>query len=424
MVSIPPSPIGALLPRHAARRIAEAMADTRVVLVNGARQTGKSTLVMQAGKLRDALWRSLDDAETLRFAMESPMDFVETEGTMIIDEIQRAPELMLAIKHSVDHRPWPGKYLLTGSARVLGLRALPDSLVGRMETIELWPLSQGEIDRKPDGFVDAIFREGPDFRHVSDEGRNDYIERMLRGGFPEAVARSGRRRARFFNDYVSDLINRDVMQLEEIRRSSELHRMVGLLAANAGQLVVANRLAAKLGLSQPTVSSYLGLLEEVFLIKRIPAWAGGFTGRVTKTPKLALVDTGLAAHLLQVDSHRLRQPGSPIGQLLENFVAMELARQMSWADFWGELYHYRTRDQVEVDVVLERRGGEMVGIEVKAAQLVKPEDFRGLRHLRDQVGDAFVVGVVFYTGKYTLAVDDRLLAVPVAALWESGVEAV
>lgn len=416
---VPPSPIGTILPRHARRVVTEAMNDTRVVLINGPRQCGKSTLVSQIGNELGAEWRSLDNPETRQFAATNPSEFVDTDRTLIIDEIQRDPQLLLSIKESADRDPQPGKFLLTGSARILGLRDLPDTLVGRMETIELWPLSQGEIDGAHDGFVDAVFRQGSEFRHTTEEVRRDYIDRLVRGGFPEAVARTGKRRDRFFNAYVSDLINREVTQLSAIAGRNQMNQLTKLLAALSGQLLVPARLATSLGIDQKTVNSYLGLLEEVFMIKRIPAWTRNLATRATATPKLAMVDSGVAASLLGVDGHRLRQPDSPLGPLLEGFISMELARQLSWAEDVIDLYHYRTKDKVEVDVVLENRRGEVVAIEVKAAQTVKPADFKGLRHLAARLGDDLKVGVLLYAGQHTLPIDDKLLAVPIAALWET-----
>ncbi len=281
------SPIGRILPRHATHTIEDALGDTRVVLVNGARQCGKSTLVAQLGRTRGGTWRNLDSAATRQAALFDPTSFVRDDGLLIIDEVQRAPELLLAIKEVVDADPRPGRFLLTGSARVLGLRDVPDALPGRMETIELWPLSQGEIDGRPDGFVDAVFDRGADIRTTSAESRTGYVDRIVRGGFPEAVAREARRREAFFDNYVADIINRDVMQLSEIERGHEMRALVRLLAARSGQLLVPGTLAGDLGLSQPTVSRYLGLLEEVFLIKRIPAWSRTLSSREKGMPSTA-----------------------------------------------------------------------------------------------------------------------------------------
>jgi uncharacterized protein len=419
MARVPRPPIGRILPRHAAFAVAEALEDTRVVLVNGARQCGKSTLVAQIAVERGAEWRSLDRAATRQAAAYDPTEFVSGVDPMVIDEVQRVPELLLAIKETVDADPRPGRFLLTGSARVLGLRGLPDALPGRMETIELWPLSQGEIEEKADGFVDAIFGLGPEFSHTSEEGRISYIERIIRGGFPESIARVGRRRERFLDSYVSDLINRDVIQLSEIERGPEMRALTQLVAARSGQLLVPGTLGKALGLPQPTVKRYLGLLEEVFLIKRIPAWSRNLSSRAVSTPKVAMVDSGIAANLLGLDAVSLRQPASPLGSLLEGFVAMEIARQLTWSRQRAELYHYRTKDQVEVDIVLENRRGQVVAIDVKAAATVKGDDFRGLRHLADRLGDELQVGLVLYTGQQTLPFGPRFRAVPVSALWEA-----
>lgn len=419
MARAPHSPIGRILPRHAAVAVQHALADTRVVLLNGARQAGKSTLVAEIGNARGAEWRSLDRAATRQAAAFDPPEFVAGADLMVIDEVQRVPELLLAIKEAVDGDPRPGQFLLTGSARVLGLRSVPDALPGRMETIELWPLSQGEIDGAPDGFIDAVFELGPEFRHSSQESRADYIDRVTRGGFPEAVARTAARRERFLDSYVADLINRDVMQVSQIERGPQMRALTRLIAARSGQLLVPGTLGGQLGLPQPTVTRYLGLLEEVFLIKRIPAWSRNLSTRTVGTAKVAMVDSAIAANLLGLDAGRLRQPSSQLGPLLEGFVAMEIARQLSWSDQRAELFHYRTKDKVEVDIVLENRQGQVVALDVKAASTVKADDFRGLRHLAERLGDDLVLGAVLYTGGQTLPFGSRFRAIPVSAVWDA-----
>jgi uncharacterized protein len=394
--------------------------DTRVVVVNGARQCGKSTLVQVVAKGRAAEWRSLDTAVTRQAATADPVGFVEYPDLMVIDEIQRVPELLLAIKEQVDADPRPGRYLLTGSARVLGLRALPDALPGRTETIELWPFSQGEIDGTRDGFIDTVFGAGAELSHSSQVSRAEYAERIVRGGFPEAVARTtSRRRDRFFDSYLADLIARDVTQLSDIERTAELRAMVRLLAARSGQLLVISRLSAEAGLPVRTLNRYLALLEEVFLVKRIPAWSRNVSARAIGTPKLAFVDSGIAANLLGADVRTLLRPGGPFGPLLEGFVLMELARQLTWSRQRAELFHYRTKDKVEVDAVLENRQGHVVGIEVKASSTVTAGDFRGLRHLAERIGGDFIAGLVLYTGTQTLPFGPRLRAMPVSALWQA-----
>lgn len=408
----------AYVPRRAATRVLDALGDMRVVLVNGARQSGKSTLVRRVGKETGAAWYTLDNAETRRLVEADPTGFVHFEERMIIDEIQRTPELLLSIKERVDEDPEPGRFLLTGSARVLGLRDLPDTLVGRMETIELWPLSQGEIDGSPDAFVDAAFEVGPDLRHDSAISRDQYIERIVRGGFPDAIRRTSTRRADFLTGYVADLVNRDVAQLSEIERGPQMRALVRTIAGRSGQTIAPASIGSSLGLSHPTVSRYLSLLEEVYLIKRIPAWTRHLSARAVSQQKVAMVDSGVGAALLGLNEARLRKPGAPLGGLLEGFVAMEVGRQLSWSQNRAEMFHYRTRDGIEVDLVLEDRLGRVIGIEVKASATPKSEDFRGLRHLAERVGDDFVAGFVLHTGARTLPFGPKFRAVPISALWQ------
>ena len=370
-------------------------------------------------KGRNADWRNLDTAATRQAAIADPAGFVDSGELMVIDEIQRVPELLLAIKEQVDSDPRPGRYLLTGSARVLALRGLPDTLPGRIETIELWPFSQGEIDGAADGFVDAIFDQGETLALDSAISRQEYADRVVRGGFPEALARTNpRRRERFFDSYLTDLVARDVSQLSEIERTAEMRALIRLLAARSGQLLVVNAVSSEARLPASTVHRYLGLLEEVFLIKRIPAWSRNVSARAIGTPKLAFVDSGIAANLLGADTRSLLRPGGQFGPLLEGFVLMELARQLTWSRERAELFHYRTKDKVEVDAVLENRQGKVVGIEVKASSTVGPGDFRGLRHLAERIGSDFIAGLVLYTGTQTLPFGPRMRAMPVGALWQ------
>lgn len=409
-----------ILPRHALTTVAAALEDTRVVVINGARQTGKSTLARLATDgFLEAEVRYLDDTATRAAAEADPALFVRHDGLLVIDEVQRVPELMLAIKHEVDLDPRPGRFLLTGSARLLSLRDIPDLLPGRSETIELWPLSQGEIDRATDEFVDAIFEHGPDLKVPPSElRRDDYLERALRGGYPEAVRRADLgRRARFFESYISDLINRDVRQVTEIERPADMRRLINLVAASMTAMAVPAAFANRMQRSASTVKRYLDLLELLFVVRRIPAWSNNLTTRAVATPKLLMVDSGLAGHLTGLTMKRARHPTSPVGPIVENFVLGELARQLSWAEEPVRLYHYRDRDQYEVDAILERASGEVVAVEIKAAETVRGEDFRGIRHLARRLGDRLVAGVVLYAGGQPLPFGDRLRAMPISALW-------
>lgn len=414
----------ALVPRRARAAVVDALSDTRVVAVVGGRQVGKSTLVREVMRGRPgSRERRLDRASELAAARHDPESFVVHDGLLAIDEIQRAPELMLAVKFQVDDDPRPGRFLLTGSARLWGLRDLPDALVGRSETVELWPFSQGEIDDAPDGFVDAVFAAEPEFDGAHNQRQMprdnpSLLERVVRGGFPEAVARTDpRRRARFFDAYVEDLIDRDVMQLTEITRRDDLRRVLQLLASRVAQPLNVTGVARDLGLAAMTVERYVAVFEEVFLIKRIPAWTSGPAGRTTRHRKLIAVDSGLAAHLGGATVARLERKPTDLGPLLENFVLSEIARQITWSATGARLHHYRTRDGVEIDGVLEAPDGQVVGIEVKSSSTVQAEDFRHLRHLAGRIPDRFHLGVVLYTGQTVLQFGPGMLAVPVDRLW-------
>lgn len=409
-----------LVPRRAEHLVSEALSDTRVVILNGARQAGKSTLARVAAKAHpNTVVRLLDDPATLRAARDDPAGFVEHEGLMVIDEVQLAPELFRSIKVAVDADPRPGRFLLTGSAQVLALRDLPDALPGRMEIIELWPFSQGEIDRSPDTFVDAAFRQGPQLNRTSTLRKRDYLDRIVRGGYPEAIRRTARRRAAFYDSYLINLIERDVKELAAIERRGELRRLLALLAGHSGGLLVPATLATASGIPRTTLNRYLELLSMVFLIKQIPAWSTNHTQRAIGTPKLAFVDTGIAAHLLGQDATRLGEPDGAAGPMTETLVLMELARQLTWSTERVRLYHYRTKDKVEVDAILETPDGRVIAIEVKAGATVRGEDLAGLRHLAQRLDRRFVAGYVLYTGQQTLPFGDRLRAVPIDALWQT-----
>lgn len=404
--------------RRVEARVTEALTDTRVVAIIGARQVGKSTLVKKLTRTRPgAIERRLDRPTDLQSARADPELFVHHRELQVIDEVQRAPELMLAIKAEVDEDPRPGRFLLTGSARLLGLRALPDALVGRMETIELWPFSQGEIERTTDDFVDRVFEEEPVLEGGGNTERADYVARLSRGGFPDAIGRDEGRRARYFTAYINDLIDRDVQQLADIQRRDTLHLLLRALAGRAGQLLKVDALASDLRLPTTTVERYITLFEEVFLLKRVPAWTASTTTRAVQTRKLMFVDTGLCAHLIGRTAKRLLKDDGAVGPLLENFVMGELARQLEWCQTRASLHHYRTRDGNEVDAVLESADGRVVGVEVKAGMTVRTDDFASLRHLQQRLGDRFQLGLVFHTGQGTLSFGERLLAVPIDALW-------
>ena len=405
------------VPRRAAELVSEALGDTRVVIINGARQVGKSTLaerVLREAPRRQA--RFLDDPQTRLAAESDPVGFLDFDGLMLIDEVQRVPGLWLAIKNSVDRDPRPGRFILTGSARLLALQSLPDALPGRSETIELWPLSQGEIDSEPDGFVDAVFSADAVLSAgVSRLRRSDYLARIARGGYPAAVARDApRRRDRFFGSYLNDIVVRDIKQVADIERASDMRRLIALLAARCAGMINMAKLASELTITEPTVRRYIQILETIYLIQLIPAWSSGATKRVTRAPKLMFVDPGLASYLQTPNT------SEQSGGLMENFVMGELARQLTWSQTAAALYHYHDRDGHEVDAVLEDNAGRVIGIEVKSAQSVRSEDLLGLRYLKEKLGSRMHGGYVLYCGADSLSFGDGLGCLPVSALWTTG----
>jgi len=406
--------------RHLARRLLEALSDTPVVLLHGARQTGKSTLARRiAEEPHPARYISLDDATSLAAAMSDPQGFVGgLGGPAVIDEVQRAPGLFLALKQAVDENRTPGRYLLTGSANVLLLPQLAETLVGRMEVLTLWPLSQGEIEGRREGLIDALFGEETPFSPGPVESGTGVWPRIRRGGYPEALARrTTDRRDAWFGAYVTTLLQRDIRDLASIEGLADLPRLLGLVAANAGNLVSFAELSRDAGIAQTTLKRYLALLETSFLIQRLQPWSANLGKRLIKTPKLYLTDTGLAAHLLGWGEGGRPEAGRDAGRLLENFVFMELTKAITWSRVQPRLYHFRTASGTEVDFVLEDRSGRCVGIEAKAGTSLGENDFSGLRALREALGERFRCGVVLYGGSEGVSFGRNLYAAPVQSLW-------
>ncbi len=407
------------LPRKAFGLIQESLTDTRIVVLNGARQVGKSTLAQGVAKQSEnSLIRYLDNPLTQIAARTDPLDFVQHKGLLVLDEVQRVPEIWLAMKEQVDRDPRPGRYLLTGSARLLGLTKIPDQLPGRSETIELWPLSQGEIDSQPDGFIDAAFDDPVGLLKAPQSSsppltRSDYFARISRGGYPEAVRRPNpQRRQKFFRNYIADIMSRDVHQVADIQRLQEFRQLLNILAGQTSGLLNSSRISREIGISVTTVDRYISILSTIYLIQIIPAYSAGITQRTIGTPKLSFVDCGLAAHLtlgMTTDSHA--------GGLLENFVLGELGRQLTWSQTMAQLFHYRDRDSYEVDAVLENSAGQVIGIEVKSSTTVSSDDFRGLRALQRRLGGKFKFGFVLYTGTESHSFGDRLGCLPISTLW-------
>jgi predicted AAA+ superfamily ATPase len=399
--------------------IVEALGDTRVVVVLGARQVGKSTLVQQiAMDDRPAAVLTLDDQATREAAIDDPTGFVAgLEPPVVIDEVQRASELLLAIKMRVDQHQEPGQFLLTGSANILTAPRIADALTGRAEYLRLTPFSQGELLGTPETFAPTLFQGRWPQITGSEVGRAAFADRLAAGGYPAASARSAVRRERFFASYIDTIIDRDLRSIAQVHDSANVRQLLSALAATSGSLLNVDGLARDLGLAPNTIRAHIALLDTLFLTQRAPAWSSNLLSRVVKAPKTYIADTGLLCHLIGADERRLANDGAVAGPVFETFVATEIARQIAWQDNAPRQYHYRDRDGREVDVVLERRDGSVVGIEVKSAASASSSDFRGLRHLRDRLGDRFKAGVLLYTGPNTVPFGDRLAAVPLTGLW-------
>ena len=411
-----------MIPRHAAARLRKALADRPVVLLHGARQTGKTTLARAlAAADHPARYVSFDTLTTLSAARGDPAGFLAgIEGPVVLDEVQRVPDLFVAIKAAVDRDRDPGRFLLTGSANVLLVPRLSESLAGRMEIVTLWPFSQGEIERVVEGFVDAMFGEAAPALGAAARGVA-LAERVLRGGFPEAIAMgSAERRSAWFDAYLTTILGRDVRDLANIEGLTELPRLLALVAARPMALLNYAELVRSAGLAQSTLKRYFALLEAVFLVRTLRPWHANIGKRMVKTPKVMLCDSGLAAHLMGIDDARLAQDRMLLGGLLESFVAMEITKQIGWSASAPALYHFRTHEGDEVDLVLERRSGALVGIEVKSAATVTGTDFKGMRALAQAAGRRFHRGVVLYTGTEVVPCGPRLHAMPIEALWRWG----
>ena len=409
-----------LVPRHAQRLVEEALEDTRVVLLLGARQVGKSTLAGQVAAGRGATGPiTLDDATTRAAADADPSGFVASlPRPVVLDEAQRSEPLLLAIKEAVDRDTTPGQFLLTGSANILTAPRIHDALTGRTEIITLWPFAQSEIERSQTNFVDRVFARGIPSITGATVGRDAFVERAIRGGYPEALERAPRRRERWFESYIESVVTRDVRELADIRRLEAIPNLLRLIAVQAANLFKAETMSNDLGISTKTVQSYTELLETVFLVRRVKAWRANIGKREVTTPKIYVTDSGLLAYLLGADEGRAGRDDQVTGKLFENFVAMEIARLLDWANISATQYHYRDRSTGdEIDVVLESRAGEISCVECKSAATVRPADYRAMAKLRDAREDRFAAGVVIYTGAETRALTERIWAIPVSALW-------
>jgi predicted AAA+ superfamily ATPase len=411
-----PKPAKAIT-RHAEARVLGAMADTRIVALVGPRQSGKTTLARKIATARKMNFVTLDDDQFRQFANDDPGGFIRGLDRAVIDEIERAPGLILALKKTVDEDLRPGRFLITGSVDLFKGTISPDSLAGRVETLELLPFSQSEIARRASpAFLRKAFKG--DFPALEETGgTTELIERVLSGGYPEALTRTDpARRQSWLRAYARALTKRDVAEISTVSKTDELSRLLEHAAVASSQLVNLSALAAPLGIDSKTVDRWLTILEQMFIVRRIRAWHRNDLKRLIKTPKLHFLDTGLLCALRRVSATDILQDRNRLGPLLEGFVYSELAKQAEVSSGDVLISHYRDKDQVEVDFVLEK-SGSVVGIEVKSSTGVKPEDFRGLKRLQEAAGKAFTCGIVLHDADRIQRVGQQLYAMPLGQLW-------
>jgi uncharacterized protein len=410
-----------LIPRQIRPSLVDALADSRVACLLGPRQSGKSTLVQAVtADEHPARYVTLDDPATLALAREDPAGFVAGSERMAIDEIQRVPELLLALKVVVDNDRSRGRFLITGSANIITHPRVADALPGRVEYLTLWPFSQAELAECPSTFLEAVFSGDAPRVENAPVGRKAYADRVVRGGFPGTVQADSARRQRFFAGYVDSILGRDVDELGSVRDSEAAARVLRLAAARSAALTNMSAIGRELGIDHKTVGKYLGSLEQLFLVVRLPAWPANLGHRVVRSPKLHIADTGMLCSLIGADTERLTTDGTLAGGVFETFAVTEIMRQADCGDFAHDLrpHHYRDQAGHEVDLVLERFNGDVVAIEAKATASPRPRDAAGLKLLRDNLGDRFKQGILLHLGAGTIPIGDRISAVPLAALWQ------
>ncbi|MBF6619505.1 MAG: ATP-binding protein [Patulibacter sp.] len=408
-----------VIPRRIHPEVLEALADTRVVVILGARQVGKSTLVERiAAETGIKTIVSLDE-QAVRVSAENDPTGVINDMALpaIIDEVHRVPDLMLAIKRRVDREQRPGQFLLTGSANILTAPRIADALTGRAEYLRLWPLTQAEIHGTPATLLHQLFAGTAPALSGQPGGRSAYASMIAAGGYPMARLREGKRRSRYFESHVEALLVRDLADIAGVGGPHTTRQLLNAYAAISGALVNHASLGRDLGVNQRTAQARTDLLETLFVIRRLPAYSGNLLNRVVKAPKGYITDSGLLCHLIGADAERIVKDDKVAGMTFETFAVMELLRLAEWGDHALRAFHYRDRDGREVDLVLEHPNGDVIGIEVKAAASIHTSDLTGLRHLRSKLGDRFRGGAVLYTGEATVPFGNGLFAVPLSALW-------
>lgn len=418
----------------AERRLADVaaarFAEEPVLVLNGPRTVGKSTLLSQMAERLGRVVIDCDDPATRAAVRADPGRFVESSEPVLIDEYQHVPELLDAIKAQLNRDLRPGRYILAGSTRYAAIPAAAQALTGRVDIIPVLPLTQGEIDGVTETFVarlldgSGIEMPSPAMTAVS---RDEYARRSTSGGMPVALRRPpGRSRSRWFANYVDLVVDKDVMDISRVRQREMLPRLLGQLAARSGQVLNISAVAEMTGLDRSTAENYAKLLEAVFLTYRLPAWGTTLGSRIVKHPKIHMVDSGVMARMLNLSPQKITQAApstlTEYGHLLETFTVGEILKQVSWSDAPVLAGYFRTEEGDEVDLVLERDDGQVIAFEIKAGTRVSGDDLRGLRLLKDRLGSRLQEAVILYTGEHAYRHDGWISILPLSQLWASLVE--
>ena len=398
-------------------RLRQSLTDTRVVAIAGPRQSGKSTLARAVGG-KSATYRSLDEAVHSEAAKHDPTGFIRrTGGLTIIDEIQRVPELMLAIKLDVDENPRPGRFLITGSADFRTLPAIQDSLAGRIEVFELLPLSRDEVSGEISTFLADAFAGRPPAASPARLEPDELPRLVAAGGYPEALARSGRRSRDWLRAYARAVLEQDLSSVTSRDRKREFSQVLELLALHCAGMVNLTQIGAQLGMDRKTVYRHMDALEQMFLVRRVRPWFRNELKRLAKKPKLHFLDSGLAAALRRENTESLNANRIALGPLVETFVFAELSKQATWSDDPPDILHFHDHDNGEIDFILETWDRRVVAVEVKSGATVRSDAFAPMRKLAELLGEKFVQGIVFYDGREALPFGPKLWAAPISTLW-------
>lgn len=408
-----------MIERKITSKLLLSLSDSPVVVIQGARQTGKSTLVKYLSEeIYPATYLTFDDLTILSAAQSNPIDFISVyTGSVIIDEVQRVPEIFLAIKRFVDRDRKPGKFILTGSANILFLPKISESLAGRVEILKLFPFSQCEISGTEKNFIDEL--SSNHFNPLTFEiKKNNLTEKIIRGGYPEVLTRKDLERLKaWFSSYITTILQRDVRDISNIEKLTDLPNLLSLLASRAGTLLNIAELSRSSAIPQTTLKRYMALLEATFMISLMPAWSGNLSKRIIKTPKVYLNDTGILSYLTGFEENKVTSDPLSWGRILENFVLMELIKQASWSRKNLSLFHYRSASGQEIDFIIEKDDGKIIAVEVKASSKVVDSDFRHIRTFAEETKKKFLRGIIFYTGSQIVPFSKNLFAIPVNALW-------